>query len=71
MLEDTKLLNVKQTIFGNSILVIYKIIHDLFLKHLIDEINLVVNVHTYYTNSRSNFYVSLMITATCQNCSFH
>ena len=47
MLEDMKLLNVRQTIFIKSMWILYKIGHELFSKHLMEEINL-TNIYIFY-----------------------
>lgn len=71
MLKETKLLSVRQTIFLNSMIFIYKVKHSLLETELLSEIDYVENIHEYDTRSRGNFYVPAVKTSYSQNNLFH
>lgn len=71
MLDETQLLSVRQTIFFNSMVVIYKIKNGLFTQHLLNELVYVGDIHNYETRSRENFYVRTVSTTYSQNNLFH
>ena len=69
MIEATELWNVRQTIYANSMLVVHKI-REIITEHLMKDISLMADLHTYDTRSRSNFYQSSVKTATGRNSLF-
>ena len=71
MLEQTELLSVRQTIFTNTMIVIYKIKHGLWPHHLLEDITFVQDIHNYETRNRGNFYVDTVNTSYGQNNLFH
>lgn len=71
MLERTELLSVRQTIFTNTMIVIYKIKHGLWPHHLLEDLTFVQDIHNYETRSRGNFYVDTVNTSYSQNNLFH
>lgn len=71
MLKETQLLSVKQTLFFNSMVVVYQIKNGLLAKCLLDGLVYVGDVHGYGTRARGNFYVRTMNTSFGQNSLFH
>lgn len=71
MLKTTNLLSVRQTIYFNTMIVIFKIKNDMYPQHIIDRIQLVSDIHNYDTRTRLDFYVPLENSAFVRNSLFH
>lgn len=71
LLDTTNLLSVKQVITLNTMVFIYKMVHELLPKHLLDRCKFVRDMHGYDTRSRNNFYIDRVSTTFCQNNLFY
>lgn len=71
MLEKTELLSVRQMVYLNSMVVIYKIKNRLLPQHLAEHLMYVDDIHQHETRSRGDFYVSTVTTGYSQNNLFH
>lgn len=71
MLEAVNILSVRQVIWYNTAIFIYKIIHGLLPHHLYNNCSFVSEVHGYNTRSQDNFYIRTVSTNYSQNSLFH
>lgn len=71
MLELTNLLSIKQNIYYNTMIVMYKIKNNLYPEHILNNLQMVGDIHGYNTRSTSNFYVSRVNSSFAQNNLFY
>lgn len=71
MLNATNLLSVRQSIFLNTMTVIYKIKNGLYPEHILNKLQFVRDIHNYNTRTRLDFYVPTVNTTFAQNSLFH
>lgn len=71
MLEVTSLMSIRQRIFYNTMMVIFKIKNKIYPQHLLNNLEFVNNIHSYNTRNKNNFYVQTVSTNYGQNNLFH
>lgn len=71
MLMSTNLLSVSQNIYFNTMIVIYKIRNGMYPEHIMEDLQLVGDVHDYNTRTRLHFYVPCVGSSFAQNSLFH
>lgn len=71
MLESTNFLSVRQTIMLNTMVFIFKMLHELLPRHLIENCVHVRDIHNHNTRIKDNFYIQSVATNFGQNNLFH
>lgn len=64
MLDCVNVLSVRQTIQLNTMIFIYKILHNLLPSHLLENCVLVHEIHEHFTRTRNNFFYQQCIITT-------
>ena len=57
MLDSLGILSVRQFIYFNTVIFVFKMIRGLMPKHLLDNCMTVDNVHDHFTRNANNFYI--------------
>lgn len=71
MLGATRLLSVRQNIILNTMIVIFKIKNGMYPEHILENLRLIEDIHTYNTRNRTDFYVTTVTSSFAQNSLFH
>lgn len=71
MLNATNLLSVRQIIFYNTMIFIYKMLNKLVPAQLLENCTFVKDIHQHNTRSQNNFYLHRVSTNSSQNSLYY